>query len=92
MRHRILAVQLADRVARVVGMDISPGMLAVAARRRTTTRTTNVEFVLGHMTGVDFEHGGVFAGGFFRLINGHKFAREFKMCLPGIRIIPMARR
>jgi SAM-dependent methyltransferase len=53
----ILAVHVADHVGRVVGMDISPGMLAVAATRRAEARKTNVEFVRGDLEAIPFGNG-----------------------------------
>lgn len=53
----ILAVHVADHVARVVGMDLSRGMLALAARRRTEARKTNIRFVLGDIGRIPFADG-----------------------------------
>lgn len=53
----ILAVHVADHVARVVGMDISRAMLAVATRRRAEAQKTNVEFVVGDLGSIPFGDG-----------------------------------
>ncbi len=50
----ILAVHMADHVDRIVGMDISRAMLAVAERRRADSRKTNVEFVAGDLQSIPF--------------------------------------
>jgi len=50
----ILAAHIADHAARVVGMDISPAMLAVAARRLDESRRTNVEFIVGDLESLPF--------------------------------------
>ncbi|MCX6545212.1 MAG: class I SAM-dependent methyltransferase [Acidobacteria bacterium] len=50
----ILAVHVADHAARVVGMDISRAMLAVAARRSIEAQKPNVEFVRGDLQALPF--------------------------------------
>jgi SAM-dependent methyltransferase len=46
----ILAMRLAEQFRRVVGLDISASMIAVANRRRRAQRRHNVDFVLADMT------------------------------------------
>ena len=50
----LLSCHVADRAERVVGMDISPGMLALATKRRAERRKTNMEFVVGDLEAVPF--------------------------------------
>jgi len=50
----ILAAHVAGHVERVVGMDISRSMLAVARARQAAAGKTNIEFVVGNAEAVPF--------------------------------------
>jgi len=50
----ILAAHVADHVARVVGLDVSSAMLAVARARRAELGKKNVEFVAGSAEAIPF--------------------------------------
>ncbi len=53
----ILSLQLADHVNHVVGLDISPSMIAIAKAHQTKLKKKNVDFVVADLSNLPFKKG-----------------------------------
>jgi ubiquinone/menaquinone biosynthesis C-methylase UbiE len=53
----ILSLQLADHVNHVVGLDISPSMIAIAKAHQTKLKKKNVDFVVADLSNLPFKDG-----------------------------------
>jgi SAM-dependent methyltransferase len=50
-------LRLAEHAARVIGVDMSPGMIELAKRRRLETSTSNAEFLVADLSALPFGDG-----------------------------------